>query len=78
VDESSSLQRLVGDFVSCQRQIGHVVRLLGTCPKVTTPEKLQAAVAAAADSKFTSTSQYARQAIIKELKADGFEELSAA
>ena len=46
--------------------------------RVRTPEKLQAAVAAAANRKFTSASQYARQAIIKELKADGFEELSAA
>ena len=46
--------------------------------RIRTPEKLQAAVAAAANRKFTSASQYARQAIIKELKADGFEELSAA
>ncbi|HMF25186.1 MAG TPA: hypothetical protein VKG24_24095 [Pseudolabrys sp.] len=46
--------------------------------RIRTPEMLQAAVAAAANRKFTSASQYARQAIIKELKADGLEELSAA
>ena len=42
------------------------------------PEKLPDAITAAADKKFTTASEYVRQAIIKELKADGFEELSAA
>ena len=48
--------------------------------RIRTPEKLQAAVAAAANRKFTTASEYARQAIIKELEADGLEieELSAA
>jgi hypothetical protein len=37
-------------------------------------------IAAAADKKFTTASEYARQAIIERLKADGLdiEELSAA
>ena len=42
------------------------------------PEKLPDVIVAAADKKFTTASEYVRQAIIKELKADGFEELSAA
>jgi len=42
------------------------------------PEKLPDVIAAAADKKFTTASEYVRQAIIKELEADGFEELSAA
>jgi hypothetical protein len=40
------------------------------------PERLPNVIAAAADKKLTT--EYVRQAIIKELKADGFEELSAA
>jgi hypothetical protein len=46
--------------------------------RIRAPEKLPDAVAAAADKKFTTASEYVRQAIIKELKADGFEELSTA
>ena len=46
--------------------------------RIRAPEKLPDAVVAAADKKFTTASEYVRQAIIKELKADGFEELSAA
>jgi hypothetical protein len=42
------------------------------------PEKLPDVIAAAADKKLTTASEYVRQAIIKELKADGFEELSTA
>jgi len=46
--------------------------------QVRAPERLPDIIAAAADKKFTTASEYVRQAIIKELKADGFEELSAA
>ena len=44
------------------------------------PEGLPDVIAAAADKKLTTASEYVRQAIIKELKADGLniEELSAA
>ena len=41
------------------------------------PKQLPDVIVAAADKKFTTASEYVRQAIIKELKADGFEELSA-
>jgi hypothetical protein len=48
--------------------------------RIRTPEKLPAAIAAAADRKLTTSSEYARQAIIARLEADGLdiEELSAA
>jgi len=42
------------------------------------PEGLPDVIMAAADKKLTTASEYVRQAIIKELKADGFEELNAA
>jgi hypothetical protein len=44
------------------------------------PVGLPEVIAAAADKKFTTASEYARQAIIERLKADGLdiEELSAA
>jgi len=42
------------------------------------PEGLPDVIMAAADRKLTTASEYVRQAIIKELKADGFEEFSAA
>jgi hypothetical protein len=47
--------------------------------RIRAPEKLPAAVSVAAERKLTTPSEYARQAIIERLKADGFsEELSAA
>jgi hypothetical protein len=44
------------------------------------PEKLPDVIAAAAGKKLTTASEYLRQAVIKELKADGLDidELSAA
>jgi hypothetical protein len=42
------------------------------------PEKLPEVIAAAAEKKLTTASEYVRQAIIKELKADGFEKINAA
>jgi hypothetical protein len=44
------------------------------------PEKLPTAIAAAANRKMTTSSEYVRQAIIERLKADGLDiqELSAA
>jgi hypothetical protein len=44
------------------------------------PKKLPDVIAAAARKKFTTTSEYVRQAVIKELKADGLDtkELNAA
>jgi hypothetical protein len=41
--------------------------------RIRTPEKLPAAIAAAADKKLTTSSEYARQAIIERLKADGLD-----
>jgi hypothetical protein len=46
--------------------------------RIRTPEKLPAAIAAAAERKLTTSSEYVRQAVIERLKADGIEELSAA
>lgn len=47
--------------------------------RIRAPERLPAAISAAADKRMTTSSEYARQAIIERLKADGFaEELSAA
>jgi len=48
--------------------------------RVGAPEKLPEALAAAATRKFTTPSEYVRQAIIERLKADGLsiDELSAA
>jgi len=48
--------------------------------RIRTPERLPGAIAAAADRKMTTASEYVRQAIIERLKADGLdlEELSAA
>jgi hypothetical protein len=48
--------------------------------RIRTPERLPAAIAAAADRKMTTASEYARHAIIARLEADGLdiEELSAA
>jgi hypothetical protein len=41
------------------------------------PEKLPTAIAAAAEKRMTTISEYLRQAVIKELKSDGFDELIA-
>ena len=47
---------------------------------IRTPEKLPSAIAAAADRRLTTASEYTRQAIIERLKADGLsiEELNVA
>jgi hypothetical protein len=48
--------------------------------RIRAPEKLPAAIAAAAERKLTTSSEYARQAIIERLRKDGLsiEDLSAA
>jgi hypothetical protein len=47
--------------------------------RIRTPEMLPAAIAAAAEKRLTTSSEYARQAIIERLRKDGLniEELSA-
>jgi hypothetical protein len=47
---------------------------------IRTPKRLPAAISAAADKKFTTSSEYARQAIIERLKVGGLniEELNVA
>jgi hypothetical protein len=42
------------------------------------PEKFPDAVAAAANKRLTTASEYMRQAVLAQLKADGIEGLSAA
>jgi hypothetical protein len=48
--------------------------------RIRTPERLPAAIAAAAERRLTTSSEYARQAIIERLRKDGLniEELDAA
>jgi hypothetical protein len=46
--------------------------------RIRIPEQLPAVIAAAADKRMTTSSEYVRQAVIERLKADGIEELSAA